>query len=141
MNSTSVQAALDQVLAAPDFQANLLAHVLGRRQERAAFGRSEVFQRMVAALTSQVERVAVDSEEAAYFPDRVRATAGWAFASVENIKLFFAVMSDAHAETVTPGSRVEDDDNPFDNCSFRHFGLHVNVMSGQGTFIRISNVK
>lgn len=141
MNSPSVQAALDQVLAAPDFQANMLAHILGRRQERATFGCSEVFLRMVKALTSQPESVAVDSEEAAYFPDRVRATAGWDFASAEDIKLFFAVMSDAHAETVTPGSLTEDEDNPFDNCSFQHHGLHVSVMSGQGTFIRISSYK
>lgn len=141
MNTPSVQAALDQVLAAPDFQASVLAHILARREERAAFGRSDTFQRMAKALTSQRESVAVDSEEASYFPDRVRATAGWDFASAEDIKLFFAVMSDAHAETVTAGSLSEDDDNPFDNCSFQHFGLNVRVMSGQGTFIRISSDK
>jgi hypothetical protein len=141
MNSPSVQAALDQVLAAPDFQASLVAHILARREERAAFARSDVFKRMVAALTGQAQTVAIDSEEAAYFPDRLRATAGWEFASAEDIKLFFAVIAEAHAETVTPGSLTADEDNPFDNCSFQHYGLHVRVMSGQGTFIRVSNGK
>ena len=140
MNSAMTTAAL-AALADPAFIAEISAQISARQEQRATFGRSEVFRRMVKALTSQAEPVAVDSEEASYFPDRVRVTAGWDFASAEDITLFFAVMSDAYADTVTPGSRVEDDDNPFDNCSFQHFGLHVSVMSGQGTFIRISNIK
>jgi hypothetical protein len=139
MNNAMLATALEAIKN-PEFVAQLSAQMLARQELRAAFARGDVFSRMVNALKSQ-GNVAVDNQEVAYFPDRVRAQTGWDFATEEDMTLFFAVISDSYAETVVPGSRGEDEDNPFCNCHFEHFGLHVRVMSGQGTFISVSTCK
>lgn len=131
------------LMADPEFRAQLqkgfAEDMAARKRQREAFLASETFTRMVAALRDNPNPLRVDSEEIAYFADRVKAEVGWTFATEEDIRMFFNVVACPHAETVEAGSQSEDDDCMFDNCSFRHFGLSVWMMFGQGTAICISN--
>lgn len=135
---------IKELLADPAFREQLAKgfaeDMANRRRQREDFLRSETFMRMVAALRDNPSPVRVDSEEIAYFPDRVKAAVGWTFASEADVRLFFDVVASPDADTVEAGSRTEDEDCMFDNCSFRHYGLQVWMMSGQGTVISISNL-
>lgn len=134
---------IKELLADPEFLEKLAKGVeeemAQRRREREEFAASETFTRMVAALRDNPEPLRVDSEEVAYFADRVKAQVGWTFATENDIRLFFDIVASPNADTVEPGSLTEDDDCMFDNCSFRHHGLHVWMMSGQGTVISVYN--
>lgn len=138
MNNEAYQRALE-VLRSKDFQAEFAAELRAKRDAREAFAKSDTFNRMLEAFKGQCEHLVVDSEEVSYFPDKVRTTAGWEFATKEDIDQFFDVVSDSGADTVEAGSVTEDEDCPFDNSQFRHFGLTVYRMSGQGTIITIHN--
>lgn len=135
---------IKELLADPEFRKNLAQgledEMAQRRREREEFAASQTFIRMAAVLRENPNPVRVDSEEVSYFADRVKAEVGWTFATKNDIRLFFDVVASPNAETVEPGSRTEDEDCMFDNCSFRHFGLHVWMMSGQGTAISIYNM-
>lgn len=130
----------DRVLEAlrdPSFGDAVVAEILARRAAVSAFEQSEVFVAMVAALTSNPNDVSIDSEDVSYFPDKVREAAGWPDASNDDLRTFFEILGNSDGSE--PGSLSEDDDCSFDNESFRKHGLRVFRMSGQGTFIRISN--
>jgi hypothetical protein len=138
MNAEMVKRALEAFRnggGMKEFEAELRA----KRAAREAFAKSETFMRMLESFKGQTERISIDSEEASYSPDKVRAQAGWDFATIEDINHFFDVVADSHAETVEPGSVAEDEDCPFDNVEFRNLGMSVRRMSGQGTFICIRN--
>lgn len=137
MNSAMVKAAL-ATLRSPERMAEFEAELRAKRDARAAFAKSDTFQRMLEAFKSK-EPTSVDTEEASYFLDKVRAAAGWEFATKEDVDFFFSVVSDSSAATVEPGSQGEDEDCPFDNENFRNHGLDVFRMSGQGTIITIHN--
>lgn len=109
------------------------------RRAKDEFIQSTTFQQMVAALRNNPTPVSVSCDDIAYRPDKVKAEAGWNFATQEDMDMFVKVLAHASADTVTPGSHSEDDDCMFDNTSFGHYGLHVFVMHGQGSFVRISN--
>jgi hypothetical protein len=134
---------IKELLADPEFLEQLAKGVeeelTQRRREREEFASSETFTRMIAALRDNPQPVRIDSEEVAYFADRVKAEAGWTFATKNDIRLFFDIVASPNADTVEPGSLKEDDDCMFDNCSFWHYGLHVWMMSGQGTAISVYN--
>lgn len=138
MNDAMVKRALE-VLRNPESMAQFEAELRAKRDARKAFAESETFARMLEAFKGQSEHISIDNEEAAYFPDKVRAAAGWEFATKEDIDHFFCVVADEGAPTVEQDSIGEDEDCSFDNSQFRHFGLSVFRMSGQGTFIRIYN--
>lgn len=134
---------IKELLADPEFLEQLAKGVeeelTQRRREREEFASSQTFQRMVATLRDDPLPLRVDSEEIAYFADRVKAEVGWTFATENDVRLFFDVVGSPNADTVEPGSLKEDDDCMFDNCSFWHYGLYVWMMSGQGTAISIYN--
>jgi hypothetical protein len=133
-----------ELLADPAFREQLAKgiaeDIANRQRQRADFLRSETFTHMVAALRDNPNPVRVASEDIARAPDRVKTETGWTFASEADLQLFFDVLASPHADTVEAGSRTEDKDCMFDNCSFRHYGLHVWMMSGQGTVTTISNL-
>jgi hypothetical protein len=134
---------IKELLADPEFLEQLAKGVeeelTQRRREREQFVSSQTFQRMVAALRDNPQPLRVDSEEIAYFAERVKAAVGWEFATENDVRLFFDVVGSPNADTVEPGSLTEDEDCMFDNCSFWHYGLYVWMMSGQGTAISICN--
>lgn len=138
MNNAMVKLALE-ALRTDDSIAAFEAELQAKRDARQAFAESETFKRMLEAFKGQSEHISIDSEEASYFPDKVKAAAGWEFATEADIDHFFCVVADEGAPTVEQDSFSEDDDGSFDNSQFRHFGLNVFRMSGQGTFIRIHN--
>lgn len=138
MNKEMYDRALEAIRD-PSFGDAVIAEILAKRAALVAFEESEVFTAMVAALTSNPMSVSIDSETAAYFPEQVREEAGWPDASIDDIRAFFSVLGNSSGASVDDGSHSEDDDCSFDNESFRNHGLTVFRMSGQGTFIRISN--
>ncbi len=138
MNDAMMKVAL-AAIANPDFMSSLAAEVQAKRDALTAFKEGETFRLMLAAFIGQPEACSVDNEEAAYFLERVQKTAGWEFATKEDVDNFFRVVADGSSDSVEKDSYSEDDDCPFDNESFRNHGLSVRVMSGQGTFICIGN--
>jgi len=139
MNSKMVEAAL-AALRDPEFGKSFLAEREARIARQKAFAESDVFLRMVAAMRDNPVYVSVSSEHALYFPDEVRASAGWDFATKEDVEQFFNVISDYNAPTVALESHDEDDDCPFENRQFENHGLAVSIMYGQGTAISVSNL-
>jgi hypothetical protein len=131
--------ALTKVLADPDFTAKLTADILAKRAALTAFRESVTFRSMLSAFIGQPEACSIDSEEVAYFVDRVQKMAGWEFATKEDIDNFFRVVADPQADSAEKDSLSEDKECAFDNVDFRNHGLTVRMLFGQGTFICISN--
>ena len=138
INNAMMKVAL-AAMADPEFTNRLVADIQAKRDALTAFKEGETFRLMLATFIGQPESCSVDSEEASYFLERVQKTAGWEFATKEDVDNFFRVVADSRADSVEKGSHSEDDDCPFDNESFRNYGLSVRRMSGQGTFISIGN--
>jgi len=134
---------LKRLLADPEFLEQAARDYEKKlEQERHAkneFIQSATFQQMVAALRDNPAPVSVSCDDIAYQTDKVKAEAGWDFATREDMDMFVKVLAHSSADTVTPGSHSEDEDCMFDNTSFEHYGLNVFVMHGQGSFVRISN--
>lgn len=131
--------AMAKVLADPDFMAQLTADILAKRAALTAFRDGDLFRRMLTTFIGQPEACSIDSEEAAYFIDRVQKTAGWEFVTKADIDMFFRVVADPHADSAEKDSLSEDKECAFDNVDFRNHGLTVRMLFGQGTFICISN--
>lgn len=127
-----------EALRNPNFGDALVAEIKAKRAALAAFAESDTFRLMVAGLVQNPEPVSIDSEDAAYFPEKIIATAGWPAVSKDDIDRFFSVLSNPSSEAAQ-ATLSEDEDCDFDNSSFTNYGLQVFRMSGQGTFIRISN--
>lgn len=127
-----------ELLRNPNFGDELVAEILAKRAALTAFAQSDTFRLMVASLAQNPGPVSIDSEDAAYFPDKVIATAGWPAVSKDDIDRFFSVVS-SPSDDAAQATLSEDDDCDFDNSSFTNYGLQVFRMSGQGTFIRVSN--
>jgi hypothetical protein len=129
------------LLRTPEFQEQLLEHMRAKDREKEEFAASDTFRRMCEALLSQPLRAGTDNEDVAYFEADVKARLGWDFATTEDIQMFFRVVGDPQAATVEPGSFKEDPTSRFSGCNFRHFGLEVFMMFGQGAFVSIGNGK
>lgn len=117
---------------------SLIECLFRQKKERETFLAGPVFPRMVSALRDSQEPRSADLEELSYFPER-KCLLGWDFADESEIKLFFDVVGDPLAPTVEPASLSRDADCPFQNCTFRHFGLNVWMMFGQGTALVVAN--
>lgn len=117
---------------------SLIERFIRAKKERETFIAGPVFQRMVRALRDSPKPRSADLEELSYFPER-KSSLGWEFAEELEIKLFFDVVGDPLAPTVEPASMSQDADCPFQNCAFRHFGLNVWMMFGQGTALVVAN--
>lgn len=112
---------------------------LARLREREAFAQGETFARMLSALRDVSEPLAVDEESLAYYPQETKARVGWDFATEADVRLFIDIVADPQAATVEPGSMGSEDECSFPNCSFRHHGLNVWMMFGQGTAVSVYN--
>jgi len=134
---------IKELLADPEFLDKVAEGVAqdmaARRQARVDFLHSETFNRMTVSLRDNTEPVSIHSEDVSYFAERVKGEAGWEFATDSDIRLFFDIIASPDADTVEPGSLTVDEDCMFENCSFKNHGLHVWMMSGQGTVISVSN--
>ncbi len=131
-----------QTLSAEQLQAvaaSFVENMRAKAREREAFAQGETFARMRAALLEAAMPMAVDEESLAYYPQQTKARVGWEFASEADVRLFIDIVADPQAPTVEPGSLSSDADCPFSNCSFRHLGLNVWMMFGQGTAVSIYN--
>lgn len=127
----------------PEIQQSVIESLARRMQEkdrvRKDFIQSDVFARMVRALTESAEPKMADSETIAYFFDRELERLGWQGVTAGDVNHFFDVLSSSNAETVVPGSMTHDEECPFYNEEFQHYGLWVHVMVGQGTAISVEN--
>lgn len=127
----------------PELQQSLIESMARRMQEkeqaRKAFVQSDVFARMVRALTESAEPKMADCERISYFFDEELERLGWQMVTKDDVRQFFDVISDSRAETVVPGSMVHDEECPFYNEEFQHYGLWVHVMVGQGTAVSVAN--
>jgi hypothetical protein len=123
----------------PEFLEMALADGRAKKKEQADFLASETFRLICEAITTKPECAGFDSEEVSYFADEVKARLGLDFATKEDIRMFVKVVGDPQAPTVEPDSFKQDPDSSFGGCTFRHFGLEVFMMFGQGTFVSISN--
>ena len=117
----------------------VVASMIAARQVRADFLAGAVFERMLAAVRDCPLPRAVDDEALAYFPEKTKASLGWEFATKEDIRHFIDIVANPDADTVEPGSLTNDAECTFDNCTFRHYGVNVWMMFGQGTAVSIFN--
>ena len=79
-----------------------------------------------------------DSDMFGYQSDKVREQYGWNDISTDDIDMFINVMSCQRLGMPENFNPEEDDDCMFENSSFVKKGIHVFMMSGQGTFIRFT---
>lgn len=136
MNQTMYDRAM-AIINSPDFVDNVLTDLRKRHDQREAFKLSATFAAMCDSLRNFPGQVDVDSEECSYLRQAVNERLGWHQYTEDDVNNFFSVMS----QPSDPTACVEcDEDNPFDNESFVNYGLNVFRMTGQGTFIRISNI-
>lgn len=110
------------------------AQELAQRQN---FVQSPAFSAMVNSLASNSQPAGFNSEEFAYFPEKVKARLGWETHSNEDIELFMDVMQ--HADGLPKENRHVDEECMFYNQNFEFHGLYVDIISGQGTIIGICN--
>lgn len=136
MNAAMMETAMANIRD-PEFMNRFMEERRVREEERAAFAASETFLKMVSTFKANAADLSVDSEDIAYFPERVREQMGWLFASAADLKAFISEFSNPDPTAETPVST--DDECPFDNSSFVKHGLSVFVMSGQGTIVRVYN--
>lgn len=106
---------------------------------RKDFIQSDVFVRMLRAMTESAEPKMADCETISYFFDRELEHLGWQGVTADDVKHFFDVLSSSNAETVVPGTMTHDEECPFYNEEFQHYGLWVYVMVGQGTAVSVEN--
>lgn len=121
------------------FIEKLKLQYLALAAKEAEFIASDTFLQMRQALITNPKAVTLDSEEFSYFPERAKKAAGWEFATPEDIKLFWDIVADPQASTVEQGSVLWTTKNGFGNCTFQHYGLHVWLLTGQGTCLSVSN--
>lgn len=100
---------------------------------------SDTFYQMCEALRSSPALRVADSEMLSFGGQDALQELGWGFATPDDVRRFFDGMGAVSAPTVEPGSYSEDSNGSFFCCSFRHFGLRVSMMFGQGTAITVSN--
>lgn len=112
--------------------------MLDKEAKRKEFVASETFTRMLTALRDSPLPKSVDSDSLSYFPERTLAHAGWEFASAQDAIDFMDVVGDPDAKTIE-GQATSDEDISFGNFQFRHHGLNVFMMFGQGTIVSIYN--
>lgn len=117
----------------------LAAKIQERQERKQAFLRSGTFLRMRNALATAPGPVSVDTEDVKYYFHKTCQHVGWGFACEEDVRQFFDIIGDSEAATVEPGSLAEDPASSFGRFTFRHYGLHVAVLIGQGSIITVSN--
>ena len=131
-SSSSLQAASKRAMS------SLAQSLIDKEAKRKAFVASETFARMLSALRDSPLPKWIDSDTLAYFPEKTLASAEWGFASVQDALDFMDVVGDADAETLERKA-TSDDTMTFGNFQFRHHGLNVFIMFGQGTIVSVYN--
>jgi hypothetical protein len=106
-------------------------------EQRQHFVQSLVFREMVHSLVSSNQSAGFNSEEFAYFPEKVKTRLGWETYNDEDIELFMDVMH--HADGLPKENRYSDEECMFHNENFEFHGLYVDILSGQGTIVGICN--
>lgn len=105
-----------------------------KRKEKEIFWNSELCKKMIADMIKVNQDF--DSETLAYQPEKVKSQYEWGDIDNGDINLFMNVMCDSTIGIIE--NEGEDEECMFDNRSFVKSGIHVFMMSGQGTFIRLS---
>lgn len=118
--------------------ASLLGSLREKQRARQAFIDSTTFALMLGTLRDSPGARSVSTEDLSYHLEETRTRLGWSFATEQDIKDFMDVVGDPDASSID-GTVEVDPENPFLNASFRHYGLNVFFMTGQGTFVTISN--
>lgn len=108
-----------------------------KRKDREIFWNGSLCKKMIADMINFNQKF--DSETFAYHPEKVKSQYGWENIANENIDLFMNVMCDSTIGVLE--NQTKDKDCMFDNRNFVKSGIHVFIMSGQGTFIRLSPSK
>lgn len=140
MNNTLYQRALE-ILNDPAHLARIAESIRSEYAEVTAFATSPQFTAMCNTLRNKNDYESVDTEECAYFRVDVNNRLGWHSFTDKEIDLFFRLLANNNGPEVEKLDNSTDEDNPFEHEYFVNYGLHVFRMSGQGTFIRISNQK
>lgn len=107
------------------------------------FWNGELCQKMIQDVLTA--NTGFDSEGFAYFPEKIRATFGWADVSTEEIELFINTMAHQFIGLppgyvyVSPDESSEEDgeDEDYDVSSYSHVkgGVLVSVLHGQGCIV------
>lgn len=134
-NITSGPSLAEISMVLPQLKEKLMAEA----RERNEFLSGLTFARMIALLRDTQTPICIDGDDLAYFAEQTKPQLGWEWVTDVEIDLFMSAISDESAKTVEPGSLSSDTSKEFGNFSFRHFGLNIDVVFGQGTCITITN--
>jgi hypothetical protein len=107
------------------------------KTQRELFSQSQTFSDMLSSLTQANQPLGFNSENFAYFPDKIKTELGWQSYTDEQIEQFIDVME--YADGLPKEQRHIDEECPFYNQNFEFHGLFVSILSGQGTIIGIHN--
>ena len=118
--------------------ASVLKSIMDRKKAQQAFVEGPTFARMISTLRDTSDARSVSSEQISYKMEETRTSLGWSFATEEDINLFMNVLGNPQASTIE-GEVKSDETNQFYNASYRHYGLNVFFMTGQGTFVTVFN--
>ena len=102
------------------------------------FFNGPVFKAMREKLLSNKEAVSIDSENAAYFPEKAKAAVGWEDFTKDDLRSFWNVVGSPDSKYVDPGS-VKNTSDIFESYNYRVQGIHVWMMIGQGTALSVGN--
>lgn len=115
---------------------DMVSEIIKRKDKKIAFYQSPLKKRMV----QDIIRVGkgFDSEQLAYFPEKVKKLFGWQDISNDDINLFLDVMSCEEIDTNTTPTYNEN--SPFFNYTLQRDGLSIYLVSGQGTIISVEPI-
>lgn len=106
------------------------------KQDKIDFWNSDLCNRMIESILKVKE--AFDTETFSYFPEKIKNLYSWNDISNENIEQFIRVMADNTLGLPKGHEPQIDNDCTFENYFFVKRGIHVFILSGQGTFIRFT---